>query len=165
MKIAIFGLGYVGFTAACCLAHDGHEVIGIDTNADKVAEINAGQPPIKEPKVGELLTEALGKGLIRAVTEISDLSDVDLAIVCVGTPSSTDGSHNMSFVAEVTRQIAETVSGARNAAADGGLSVDLPARHGQAAGRADFPQLPWRADGPGGRKSSITLNSCARHRR
>ncbi len=113
MKIAIFGLGYVGFTAACCLAHDGHEVIGIDTNADKVAEINAGQPPIKEPKVGELLTEALGKGLIRAVTEISDLSDVDLAIVCVGTPSSTDGSHNMSFVAEVTRQIAETLSGDR----------------------------------------------------
>ena len=110
MKIAIFGLGYVGFTAACCLAHDGHEVIGIDVNADKVSEINAGHPPIKEPKVGELLTEALGKGLIRAVSEISDLSDVDLAIVCVGTPSSTDGSHNMSYVAEVTRQIAEAVS-------------------------------------------------------
>ena len=110
MKIAIFGLGYVGFTAACCLTRDGHEVIGIDVNADKVAEINSGQPPIKEPGVGELLTEALEKGLMRAVSEISDLSDVDLAIVCVGTPSSTDGSHNMSYVAEVTRQIAETVS-------------------------------------------------------
>lgn len=110
MKIAIFGLGYVGFTAACCLAHEGHEVIGIDVNADKVDEINSGQPPIKEPEVGELLAQALTKGLIRAMTEIPDLSDVDLAIVCVGTPSSTDGSHNMSFVAEVTRQIAETVS-------------------------------------------------------
>ncbi|WP_170763217.1 nucleotide sugar dehydrogenase [Ruegeria lacuscaerulensis] len=110
MKIAIFGLGYVGFTAACCLTREGHEVIGVDVNADKVSEINAGQPPIKEPKVAELLTEALGKNLIRAVVEIPDLSDVDLAIVCVGTPSSTDGSHNMDFVAEVTRQIAETVS-------------------------------------------------------
>ncbi|WP_320178731.1 nucleotide sugar dehydrogenase [Roseovarius pacificus] len=113
MKIAIFGMGYVGFTAACCLTHDGHEVIGIDTNVDKVAEINSGQPPIKEPRVGELLQQALKKGLIRAVTEIPDLSDVDLAVVCVGTPSSTDGSHNMSYVAEVTRQIAETVSADR----------------------------------------------------
>ncbi|MGQ3489531.1 nucleotide sugar dehydrogenase [Roseovarius pacificus] len=113
MKIAIFGMGYVGFTAACCLTLDGHEVIGIDTNVDKVAEINSGQPPIKEPQVGELLQQALKKGLIRAVTEIPALSDVDLAIVCVGTPSSTDGSHNMSYVAEVTRQIAETVSADR----------------------------------------------------
>ena len=110
MKIAIFGLGYVGFTAACCLTREGHDVVGIDVNADKVQEINSGQPPIKEPQVGELLTAALEKGLIRAVTEIPDLADIDLAIVCVGTPSSTDGSHNMSFVAEVTRQIGETVS-------------------------------------------------------
>lgn len=110
MKIAIFGLGYVGFTAACCLTREGHTVIGVDVNADKVAEINAGLPPIKEPKVAELLTEALGRNLIRATVDIPDLSDVDLAIVCVGTPSSTDGSHNMDFVAEVTRQIAETLS-------------------------------------------------------
>ena len=74
MKIAIFGLGYVGFTAACCLTREGHEVIGVDVNADKVSEINAGQPPIKEPKVAELLTEALGKNLIRATVEIPDLS-------------------------------------------------------------------------------------------
>ncbi|NOD36578.1 MULTISPECIES: nucleotide sugar dehydrogenase [unclassified Ruegeria] len=110
MKIVIFGLGYVGFTAACCLTREGHEVIGVDVNADKISEINAGQPPIKEPKVAELLTEALRKNLIRAVVEMPDLLHVDLAIVCVGTPSSIDGSHNMSFVAEVTRQIAETVS-------------------------------------------------------
>lgn len=110
MKVSIFGLGYVGFTAACCLAHQGHEVLGVDVNADKVSEINSGKPPIKEPQVDELLTQALDRGLIRAVVECPDLSAIDLAIVCVGTPSSTDGSHNMSYVAEVTRQIAETVS-------------------------------------------------------
>ncbi|TMV07016.1 nucleotide sugar dehydrogenase [Ruegeria sediminis] len=110
MKIAIFGMGYVGFTAACCLAHQGHEVVGIEVNADKVSEINSGQPPIKEPGVGELLATARSKGLIRAVTEVPDLAEFDLAIVCVGTPSSNDGSHNMNFVAEVTRQIANTVS-------------------------------------------------------
>jgi GDP-mannose 6-dehydrogenase len=110
MKIAIFGLGYVGFTAACCLARQGHEVIGIDVNADKVAEINAGQSPIKEPQVDDLLAEALEKGLMRAETAISDLSEVDLAIVCVGTPSQTDGSHDMGYVANVTRQIAECLA-------------------------------------------------------
>ncbi len=113
MKIAILGLGYVGFTAACCLAREGHEVIGIDINADKVNEINSGQAPIKEPQVTELLQQALEKGLIRAVTEISDFSDIDLAMVCVGTPSSIDGSHDMSFIVNVTRQIAERLSSGR----------------------------------------------------
>ena len=110
MKIVIFGLGYVGFTAACCLAREGHEVFGVDVNADKVAEINRGEPPIKEPGVGELLNQALERGLISAGTSIGSLDDADLAIVCVGTPSATDGSHNMSYIAEVTRQIAEAVS-------------------------------------------------------
>lgn len=110
MKIMIFGLGYVGFTAACCLASDGHQVVGIDVNADKVTEINRGRPPIKEPAVKELLEDALERGLIHAATDIGDLSDFDLAIVCVGTPSVTDGSHNMSHIAEVTRQIAEKLT-------------------------------------------------------
>lgn len=88
-------------------------MLGIDVNADKVREINSGRPPIKEPEVARLLSVALEKKRIRAATAISDLSEIDLAIVCVGTPSSTDGSHNMSFIAEVTRQIAETVSPGR----------------------------------------------------
>ncbi|PWE33027.1 nucleotide sugar dehydrogenase [Maritimibacter sp. 55A14] len=109
MKIVIFGLGYVGFTAACCLAREGHEVFGIDVNADKVDEINRGQAPIKEPGVEDLLKAALERGLIRAATGIESLAETDLAIVCVGTPSATDGSHNMSYIAEVTRQIAAAV--------------------------------------------------------
>lgn len=113
MKIAIFGLGYVGFTSACCLARQGHTIIGIDVNPDKVAEINSGKPPIKEPGVAELLSEAHRKGLISATTDVPDLADVDLAMVCVGTPSATDGSHNMDFVAEVTRQIAENIGHSR----------------------------------------------------
>ena len=113
MKIVIYGLGYVGFTAACCLTREGHEVIGIDVNADKVNEINSGHSPIKEPQVDELLTTALEKGLIRAQTEISDLADVDLAIVCVGTPSSLDGSHDMGYIAKVTEQIADCLVAGR----------------------------------------------------
>jgi GDP-mannose 6-dehydrogenase len=111
MKIAIFGLGYVGLTAAGCLASQGHSILGIDVSADKVAAIKAGRCPIKEPGLDGLLLEALTAGRLDADTQIgAHLSDCDMAIVCVGTPSAPDGSHNMSYIAEVTRQIATAVS-------------------------------------------------------
>ena len=107
MKIAMFGLGYVGFTAMCCLASEGHKLIGIDVNPDKVEGILAGRSPIKEPGVGEMLAKALADGLIDAVTNISGaLDDCDMAIVCVGTPSAPDGGHDMRYIIDVTRQIA-----------------------------------------------------------
>ena len=111
MKVVIFGLGYVGFTAACCIAEQGHEVIGVDVSQRKVDEINAGKSPIVEPKVAEMLGTGLKAGRIAARTEIGDaLTGADLAIVCVGTPSAADGSHNMGYVADVSRQIARALA-------------------------------------------------------
>lgn len=110
MKIAIFGLGYVGLTAAGCLCDDGHQVVGIDVSADKVAQINKGFTPISEPGLDVLIATAVEAGRFVAVQSINDeLSNCDIAIVCVGTPSAPEGSHNMSFVAEVSRQIATAV--------------------------------------------------------
>lgn len=110
MKVVIFGLGYVGFTAACCIASQGHTVIGVDVSARKVDAINAGQAPIVEPKVADMLREGLDAGRIEARAEIGDALDgADLGIVCVGTPSAADGSHNMGYVADVTRQIAHAL--------------------------------------------------------
>lgn len=107
MKVAILGLGYVGFTSACCIASTGHEVIGIDVSARKVRDVLAGKTPIVEPEVAGMLAEGLAAGRIRADTALGDhLEGCDLALVCVGTPSAADGSHNMGFVADVTRQIA-----------------------------------------------------------
>ncbi len=110
MKITIFGLGYVGFTAACCIASEGHHVTGIDVSEKKVQAILDGKSPIIEPGVDEMLADGLAKGLITAGTAIGDhLDDCDLAIVCVGTPSAADGSHNMGYIADVTRQIAAAI--------------------------------------------------------
>ena len=110
MRIAVFGLGYVGFTGMCCMASQGHEVVGFDVSAPKVEAINAGRSPITEPGIDALLTEGLEKGLISAHTAIGDhLATCDMAIVCVGTPSAPDGSHNMSYIAEVSRQIAQAL--------------------------------------------------------
>lgn len=110
MKIVIFGLGYVGFTAMCCIASQGHKVIGIDVSRSKVEAINRGETPIVEPNVSDMLRKGLSDGLIEARTQIGDaLDDADLGIVCVGTPSAADGSHNMGYVADVSRQIAQAL--------------------------------------------------------
>lgn len=114
MKIAIYGLGYVGLTAAACLTKEGHTVLGVDVSDSKVREVNAGLSPIEEPGLAELLRAAIAKKLLRAVNDAADgINECDLAIVCVGTPSAQDGSHNLSYIAEVTRQIAVSVDPAR----------------------------------------------------
>ena len=110
MRIAVYGLGYVGLTAAACLTRDGHAVLGVDVSEEKVQEIRAGRSPIMEPGLQELLSRAVTSDLLRCVTEVGDeLDTCDMAIVCVGTPSGPDGAHNMTYIAEVSRQIAATV--------------------------------------------------------
>jgi GDP-mannose 6-dehydrogenase len=107
MNIAIYGLGYVGLTAAACLTSEGHQVFGIDVSQQKVNQINAGISPIREPGLDELLAKAVATGRLKCSNDPAGfLGECEMAIVCVGTPSGPDGSHNMSFIAEVTRQIA-----------------------------------------------------------
>ncbi len=66
MKISVFGLGYVGTVSAGCFARDGHEVIGVDPVRTKVDLINAGQTPIIEAEIGEIIAEAAESGRLRA---------------------------------------------------------------------------------------------------
>ena len=110
MKVAILGLGYVGCTAAGCITRQGHEVVGIDVSEGKVEAINAGQSPVREPGLDDLIAEAVAQGRLRATRDIGkELDDCDIAIVCVGTPSGVDGAHNMSYIAQVTRAIAAAI--------------------------------------------------------
>jgi GDP-mannose 6-dehydrogenase len=107
LKIAIFGLGYVGSTAAGCLGSQGHTIIGIDVSAAKVAALNEGRAPVYEPGLEALIATAYAEGRISAVTRLGEeLDDCEVAIVCVGTPSGADGGHNMNNIVEVTRTIA-----------------------------------------------------------
>ncbi|MBO6791591.1 MAG: nucleotide sugar dehydrogenase [Dinoroseobacter sp.] len=111
MKIAILGLGYVGFTAACCIASEGREVVGVDPSDDKIDDIAHGRAPFEELGLQQLMDKALANKCLRATKSISDaLEGAELAIVCVGTPSSTSGAHDMRFVADVSRQIAQEMA-------------------------------------------------------
>lgn len=109
LHIVIIGLGYVGVTAAACLSAQGHKVLGVDISSDKVERINSGQAPISEPGVQALIEKAVTEGNLSASAKVPSMQDVDLVIVCVGTPSANDGSHNMGFIAESTRQIATSI--------------------------------------------------------
>lgn len=111
MKIAVFGLGYVGCTAVACLASQGHDLVGFDVSVDKANLIARGLSPISEPKVGEMLASAFAAGRLTASTEIGRmLDDCEIAMVCVGTPSGADGAHDMRYIIQVTQQIAAAIS-------------------------------------------------------
>jgi GDP-mannose 6-dehydrogenase len=110
MKVAIFGLGYVGFTAACCIASEGHEVVGVDVSEAKLEDIARGTPPFEEPGLSALMEQALKMNKLSATKSAHEaLAGSDLAIVCVGTPSGPDGAHDMRYVADVSRQIATAI--------------------------------------------------------
>lgn len=111
MNISIFGLGYVGTVTAACLAGLGHRVIGVDIAEGKVDDLNNGRSPVLERGVEELLGEALADGRIRATTEIDDaVAGSEIALICVGTPSRSNGDIDLSHVEAVVTQIAESLA-------------------------------------------------------
>ena len=108
MKVAIFGLGYVGTVCGACFARYGHEVVGVDVNPLKVQMIAQGQSPIVEPDLDTLLAEAHANGRLRATTDPYDAVQwADISLVCVGTPSNENGSLNLEYMFGVCRQIGE----------------------------------------------------------
>jgi GDP-mannose 6-dehydrogenase len=107
MRISVFGLGYVGAVTSVCLCQKGHQVIGVDIDRRKVDLLNAGRPPISEPKLRELLLSALEDESLDATTDFNvAVEKTDVAIVCVGTPSLRTGGLDDTFLARTIRQIA-----------------------------------------------------------
>ncbi len=106
MKISIFGLGYVGAVSSACLAADGHQVIGVDTNQNKVNLVNSGCAPIIEKNVSEMIADAVKKGNLRATNDVADaVFNSDISFICVGTPSQINGNLDLSYVRHVCEAI------------------------------------------------------------
>jgi GDP-mannose 6-dehydrogenase len=107
MDIAIFGLGYVGAVSAACLCQAGHSVVGVDSNAAKARQINAGNSPVVERDLDDLIGKAVAAGKLRATTDHgAAIRDSELVIVCVGTPSNGNGNLDLTFVGRVCEEIA-----------------------------------------------------------
>src|SRR5215469_15050195 len=113
MKIAVFGLGYVGVVSAACLVRDGHEVLGVDPNVVKVSFLRQGKSPIVEPGLDELIAAAVAAGRLRAGSDpAAAVAQCELLMVCVGTPGQPNGSLDLSYVRRVVQQIGAQLSAA-----------------------------------------------------
>src|SRR5271155_1609722 len=111
MKVAISGLGYVGTVTAACLAANGHDVWGVDTDELKVAAISEGTSPIVEPGLQSLVAQAVASGKLHASVRPGDaLHDADISLLCVGTPSATSGETNLAYVYRVVEDLVEALT-------------------------------------------------------
>ena len=106
MKLSVWGLGYVGTVSAGCLAQEGHEVIGVDSEQTKVDLINAGKTPIIEKDIGRIIRQQVAAGRLSATMDAAvAVQRTDLFLICVGTPSRSNGDIELKYVRRVCEQI------------------------------------------------------------
>ncbi len=107
-KVVVAGLGYVGCVSAACLSDVGHEVVGVDTDTHKVESVMAGVAPFYEPGLEELVKRGRENGNLRAASSIAgELSDADVVLICVGTPSERNGNIGVTYLRKVSEEIGE----------------------------------------------------------
>ncbi len=106
MNIGVFGLGYVGIVNVACLSKNGHKVWCTDVKPQKVQHVKDGKSPIMEPQVGDLIAEGVKNGNILPVHSAAEIvSNADVLITCVGTPSKPDGEVNLDYLDNVIFEI------------------------------------------------------------
>jgi GDP-mannose 6-dehydrogenase len=109
-KVSIFGLGYVGSVTAACLAHKGHEVLGVDINPDKVEILESGHSPIVEAGMEDLVASSRQACRLHATTDtVSAVLQSEISLICVGTPSRRNGKLDLSYVERMCREIGEAL--------------------------------------------------------
>ena len=110
MNISIFGLGYVGCVSLGCLAQNGHKVIGVDVNQNKVNLINSGKPTIIEAEIDRIISEQHASGNISATTAAAEaVFASEISIIAVGTPSTEKGHLNLQYIFNVAEHIGKTL--------------------------------------------------------
>jgi GDP-mannose 6-dehydrogenase len=106
MRIAVFGLGYVGTVTAAGLASQGHQVCGVDVDALKVEHIRSGHSPVVEPGIEELIATAVENGDLSATTDpVVALDRADVSLLCVGTPSMSQGGTDLTYLRRALEDI------------------------------------------------------------
>jgi UDPglucose 6-dehydrogenase len=111
MKVAVIGAGYVGLVSAACFAELGHEVITVDNDSEKVKLLIAGQIPIHENLLPELVHRHRGTRLHFSGDIVSAVEASDVVFITVGTPPSPTGEADLSYVEGVARELARSLNG------------------------------------------------------
>jgi UDPglucose 6-dehydrogenase len=114
MKLAVVGTGYVGLVTGTCLAEMGNQVVCIDTDESKVAQLRAGKVPIYEPGLNELIDSNVVEGRLTFTTDARQgIAESQIVMIAVGTPPKQDGSADLSAVYAVARMVGEVAQGKR----------------------------------------------------
>jgi UDPglucose 6-dehydrogenase len=108
LQITIFGSGYVGLVTGACLADAGNDVVCVDVDEAKIARLNAGEVPIHEPGLDEMIARNRAKGRLTFTTDArAAVAHGLFQIIAVGTPPDEDGSADLRHVLAVARTIGE----------------------------------------------------------
>ena len=111
MKVTIVGTGYVGLVTGTCLAEVGNDVLCLDTNAEKIALLNAGGVPIYEPGLEHIIRKNVDAGRLRFTTDsAAGVAHGRLQFIAVGTPSDEDGSADLQYVLSAARNVGKLMT-------------------------------------------------------
>lgn len=111
MNLTIIGSGYVGLTTGTCFAEMGHHVICVDNNEEKIRTLQAGNIPIYEPKLEELIKKNVAVGRLEFSSDIaSSIPESEVIFIAVPTPPNTDGSVDLTYIEKVAREIAQVLT-------------------------------------------------------
>ncbi len=111
MRISVIGCGYLGAVHAACMAKLGHDVVGIDVDANKVEQLSRGRAPFYEPVLDDLLSELEESGRLRFTTEMSAARGAEVHFICVGTPQKRgENGADLRFVDAAVEALAGQVS-------------------------------------------------------
>jgi UDPglucose 6-dehydrogenase len=110
-SISIVGLGYVGLCTAATFASKGFKTIGIDIDEDRIEQIRKGRAPIHEPQLDKMLKAAVRRMFLEATSDISRIADTSSTFLTVGTPSRDDGSIDLTYVKNATKEVGEALQG------------------------------------------------------
>ncbi len=106
MKVTIVGTGYVGLVTGCCLAEAGHDVVCVDNDKAKVADMKRGVVPIFEPGLKELMVDNAKNGRLAFTTDLAEgVKQAEAVFLALPTPPKTDGSADLSAVLTVAEQL------------------------------------------------------------
>jgi GDP-mannose 6-dehydrogenase len=110
MNISIFGAGYVGAVSAACLVKDGHHVMAVDPDPNKIRPLLEGKSPIIEPGLEQLIRAGVDSGRLTATSDPkAAIAQTDISLICVGTPSRVDGSLNTEYLKRVAEEIGAAI--------------------------------------------------------
>ena len=113
MKIAMIGTGYVGLVSGVCFSDFGHEVVCVDKNPDKIARLQAGEVPIFEPGLEDLMAKNVAAGRLAFTLDLAEaVAGAEAVFIAVGTPTRRgDGHADLTYVMQAAAEIGTALTG------------------------------------------------------